>query len=457
MTAKILFYTFAIAALASSLSSCKRTEAAAMLVINFDQQPKSAVEVLYEEDGESFYETLQPDSLGSYVYSPKLKGNNSDVMIFVGQRAYGSHVAKGKKAQLTIGDATTFGGDNVERAKFFNAYCQAYNPYDFKPKHTDTIYDAQAYLDKLKAGHERAHALTAAISDRQARDAAIRMNDASRDYYTIQIYKYDGMFNDNKHRAEIDSIISGVDPNSEEARISGMLNYWYDNSPLHKQTGYDLTDYLTRQILGVDSLLTNKANVRSLTTTLGQMFFAYDPKAEDIEKFMSGIEPVLSAAPGIKAQFQEYINQINSRIADGSPLPSDPTLIAPDGSKCKMSSLLGDKLVYVDIWATWCVPCCREIPYMEKLVEKYKGNDNVTFLSISCDDDLDAWHKKLAKDKPQWPQYVFDKRSGDEFMEAMSINGIPRFLLIGPDALFVAVDAARPSDEKIHEIIDSNL
>lgn len=37
-----------------------------------------------------------------------------------------------------------------------------------------------------------------------------------------------------------------------------------------------------------------------------------------------------------------------------------------NGKTIKLSDLYG-KVLYLDIWATWCGPCCEEIPYMENL------------------------------------------------------------------------------------------
>lgn len=59
-------------------------------------------------------------------------------------------------------------------------------------------------------------------------------------------------------------------------------------------------------------------------------------------------------------------------------------MTAPDGRVVRLSELFG-KFLYIDVWATWCGPCCAEISHLEKLVERFAGNDKVRFVSISSD------------------------------------------------------------------------
>lgn len=47
------------------------------------------------------------------------------------------------------------------------------------------------------------------------------------------------------------------------------------------------------------------------------------------------------------------------------------------------SDLIKNKIVVVDYWATWCVPCMKEMPYLEKAYEKYKNNPDVVFMVIN--------------------------------------------------------------------------
>ena len=56
------------------------------------------------------------------------------------------------------------------------------------------------------------------------------------------------------------------------------------------------------------------------------------------------------------------------------------------------------KYIYVDVWATWCGPCKKELPHLEALQEAYKDNDKILFTSVSIDKDKSAW-ERMVKDK----------------------------------------------------------
>ena len=129
----------------------------------------------------------------------------------------------------------------------------------------------------------------------------------------------------------------------------------------------------------------------------------------------------------------------------------DCELEDPEGRTLQLSDLYG-KTLYIDIWATWCGPCCEEIPHLEKLVEAYRNDPRIEFVSITVDKDRDAWLKKLDADRPQWKQL-----RNPEFCTLYGISGIPCFLMISPEGKIITVHAPRPSDPTVKEFINRTL
>lgn len=102
--------------------------------------------------------------------------------------------------------------------------------------------------------------------------------------------------------------------------------------------------------------------------------------------------------------------------------------------------------VYVDIWATWCVPCKAEIPYLKDVEEAYH-NKNIAFVSISVDKnrDREKWQNMVEETSLGGIQLFADQDFKSDFVKKYEVNSIPRFILIDPDGNIVDANAPRPS------------
>lgn len=126
-----------------------------------------------------------------------------------------------------------------------------------------------------------------------------------------------------------------------------------------------------------------------------------------------------------------------------------------NGKQVSLSDFKG-KVVLVDVWATWCGPCKREIPHLIKLEEEMKGKDLVV-LGVSVDE---------AKDKQKWLDFVKTKGLGGVQVHAggwtkitkdYKITGIPRFMLFDKKGNVVSIDAPRPSNPELKKMIEAEL
>lgn len=82
-------------------------------------------------------------------------------------------------------------------------------------------------------------------------------------------------------------------------------------------------------------------------------------------------------------------------MKDNSATP-DFTLVDPAGKKTALKEFRG-KLVMLNFWASWCVPCREEMPAMERLYEQYKSK-GFTIVAVNVKDnrkDAMAFLKEL--------------------------------------------------------------
>lgn len=123
-----------------------------------------------------------------------------------------------------------------------------------------------------------------------------------------------------------------------------------------------------------------------------------------------------------------------------------PAFKLPDtkGKPVRLSGFKG-KVVYLDVWASWCGPCLKEMPYMELLKEKFRNKD-VEIVSISIDTKVDAWLAKVAAMKLTGIQLIDSSGSeNSKIAKDYKIRGVPHYVLIDKQGRIASAFAPRPS------------
>jgi len=235
----------------------------------------------------------------------------------------------------------------------------------------------------------------------------------------------------------------------------------FDETIKFKGTGEKENNYLAKRTLQDEVFGEN------LNASLGNG----DALTKLIDERVKNTEVVINDASydetfrnGLKAQLGQEKQQLTQMAQQalaagklkGKPSPSF-NYENFKGGTTKLEDFKG-KYVYIDVWATWCGPCRQEIPYLQKVEEKYHGKD-IVFTSISIDTakDHEKW-KKMVGDKTLGGVQLFaDKDWKSDFTQAYGINSIPRFILIDPKGNVVDADAKRPSDPALQEQLDKLL
>ena len=113
----------------------------------------------------------------------------------------------------------------------------------------------------------------------------------------------------------------------------------------------------------------------------------------------------------------------------GKPLPKFE-FAAMDGKPVTSESLAG-KMLVIDFWATWCMPCRELMPELAQVYQRYKTNDKVVFLPVSIDEskvEEKAIHDVLAdwkiNDLP-----VYRDRDAKAF-QPLGIPAVPATVLV---------------------------
>lgn len=172
----------------------------------------------------------------------------------------------------------------------------------------------------------------------------------------------------------------------------------------------------------------------------------------DLEAFYSAYMEA-STNEEHKAEITKSYNKLKT-LAKGNPSPKFVDYMNYEGGTTSLDDLKG-KFVYIDVWATWCGPCKREIPFLKEVEEQYHDK-NIAFVSLSIDkaDDKDKW-RSMIEDKDMGGIQLFaDKDWASSFVKDYQIQGIPRFILIDTEGNIISANAPRPSDSKLIDLFN---
>ena len=239
--------------------------------------------------------------------------------------------------------------------------------------------------------------------------------------------------------------VSG-DLNNESMRFTDQFNGYANNlinylanAKYDKDANEGYAKYCELKVDEVCSRVTSQKNRDVIFQTVMPQILQ-EAGAQDIRKAVEKFNDCCSDAK-LKNRVKTALAQYTS-LYPGEMAP-DAVCFDSTGKTTRLSEHRG-KVLYIDTWATWCGPCKREIPELQKLETEFHGK-NVEFISISTDQNLSQWEAFIAKQ----PMTGLQLHQSENFDESISklymVNSIPRFIVIDEEGKIVSADAPRPS------------
>ena len=152
----------------------------------------------------------------------------------------------------------------------------------------------------------------------------------------------------------------------------------------------------------------------------------------------------------------KHIDLVN-KLKAGQPFPALPALTDLNDKEVKYEQLpLKGKLLFIDIWATYCPDCRKELPALETLQEDYK-TEPITFVSISVDRDKEAWKAMVKEKKLRGIHLYASPETKELFKELYDLRSIPRYMLIDEKGNIINANLPMPSDKNLKELITATL
>jgi thiol-disulfide isomerase/thioredoxin len=155
-----------------------------------------------------------------------------------------------------------------------------------------------------------------------------------------------------------------------------------------------------------------------------------------------------------KTEMTQFLQDPEAFMPAPLPRPAPNfSLATPSGEKVTQEALKG-KLVLVDFWATWCVPCVKSMPEVQQRADKYKGKGLVV-LGIAIDE---TGAKKvtpfLAKSKTKYT-YPMLLDTGTVWQQ-WGAKIIPTLILV-KDGQVIAQWTGKASFSDVDRVIEANL
>lgn len=134
------------------------------------------------------------------------------------------------------------------------------------------------------------------------------------------------------------------------------------------------------------------------------------------------------------------------KVSDVAP---DFTIKVQDGSEFSLSAQKG-KPVLLHFWATWCPPCIRELPEMQKLSDDL-AESKLEFIAV-CISDSEANKAAFMKKNNYTFPCALDEL-GDIVASKYNVSGIPTSILIGADGKILKINVGMMSAKQLEAFV----
>ncbi len=247
-----------------------------------------------------------------------------------------------------------------------------------------------------------------------------------------------------------DTLRQYVKEDDDLADIDEYRNYMIETSHVLDETGKKIHQLYPKVLAEMSYIGEHTRSDKVRESLIHFIAFTYvEGNGTDNIVDLKNLYYTYVTSPRLIALFKQACDKWD-KAAVGKPSP-DFKGVDVNGKQMSLSDFRG-KYVYIDMWATWCGPCRKELPFLKKLAEKYKGR-NITFLGLSIDADKAEWEARVKNGALCGTQLLIGK--GSQFQADYRISGIPRFILLDPNGRIVNPDMTRPSSDDTEKILNS--
>lgn len=452
-----------------------------------DLQHAPSAELLFvtHEKNEQEIDTIMTDGNGHFSYSTA-DINQPIVARLIKPGSFSTDLFAAPGYDLTItGDAADYGTfisskKVTGKGAASNRYIVLKDSLQFVRKDTPEWYNLNAeqllsYIKRDKAFKDSIQ--KKAFTDKKGDDRwqAYYANLVKMDESFLHLYYLIVQANYNK-TFSYEQMVSYIRNNFNNAVLDDIFNDKYSISPNYRTwLMHEYGNYLKRLHCAKDSSFCKSGSEREQLFKIIATAFKGKMRERALFGNLKGaiqFSRSFEELNQLKAELPQYITLLKNKADQdrvsglfnemektllatqiGSPAP----LFSAVDSSGKTHSLedFKGKVIYLDLWASWCGPCRAETPHFKKIYDKYKNDNRVVFMGVAVSDKNDKWLEALREDGAQWLQ-LFD--SNGKVQNAYVANSIPKFVLINKQGNIVSFDAPMPSSgTELEKLLDQEM
>lgn len=114
------------------------------------------------------------------------------------------------------------------------------------------------------------------------------------------------------------------------------------------------------------------------------------------------------------------------------------------------------KVVYVDVWATWCVPCMEQFSYSKELKKEFEGKP-VAFVYLCCDSDITDWQNMIKKYALPGQHLLLTPDEKAKLLSKYNFGSYPRYMVINKQGRLISSNSFAPQQKDIVEPLLTEL
>lgn len=160
-----------------------------------------------------------------------------------------------------------------------------------------------------------------------------------------------------------------------------------------------------------------------------------------------------------KTMIADYMNQMeiknqSEKLSQINDIHIFHSTITGDSLLIKLIEQNPNKVLYLDIWGTWCGPCKKEFPFSKKL---YEGIDQekIQMIYLCVGSPKDEWEQMINSEELKGQHFLIDDDNLKKFDNENGINiqSIPRYIIVDKDGKIKDKNAPRPSADNMIELL----